>query len=110
MKTRNKHIWLSSLLTAILLFQWGYGAIHVFTSHTEFHFQNKVDNSNEAVYGVDYECDLCAKLNTKPITFFFTPKIAIAIAVFLFLFGLIELRLSAFKFYSNTQRGPPLVH
>ncbi|MGX1930347.1 hypothetical protein [Flagellimonas sp. 2504JD4-2] len=79
MKTENKHIRFSSFLAAILLFQWGFAAIHVFTSHTEFHSQNKVDNSNEAIYGIDYECDLCAKLNVKPATFFFAPKIALNI-------------------------------
>nr|WP_298789504.1 hypothetical protein [uncultured Allomuricauda sp.] len=79
MKTGRKHIWLSSLLASILLFQWGFGAIHVFTSHTEFHTHNKVDNSDDAVYGVDYECELCAKLNTKPSTLFFTPEIAFVI-------------------------------
>lgn len=110
MKTRNKHIWLSSLLIAILLFQWSYGAIHVFTSHTEFHFQNKKDNSNEVVYGVDYECELCAKLNTKPITFLSAPELTLTIITFLFLFSLIELRFDLFRFYSNSQRGPPPVH
>ncbi|WP_420601315.1 hypothetical protein [Flagellimonas sp.] len=109
MKTRNIHIWLSSLLTAILLFQMGFAAFHVFTSHTEFHSQNKVDNSNEAVYGADYDCDFCAKLNTKPVVLFFAPKIA-----FIIITNHVAITWNDFVVFTpllhfNPQRGPPHV-
>ncbi len=107
MKTGKKHIWLSSLLASLLLFQWGFGAIHVFTSHLEFHFQNKVDNSNEAVYGVDYECELCAKLNTKPVTFFFAPKIALSINTGFVVTLLGDFIISKPQLGLKLQRGPP---
>ncbi|WP_136465276.1 hypothetical protein [Flagellimonas onchidii] len=75
MKTQKRHIWFSTILISVLLFQWSFNFHHVFTSHS-FHSQDKVDNSHEAVFGSDFDCELCAKLNTKPASLFFAPKIA----------------------------------
>ncbi|SNY99816.1 hypothetical protein [Flagellimonas pacifica] len=109
MKTRNKHIWLSSLLTAMLLFQWGFTVFHVFTSHTEFHSQNKVDNSNEVVYGADYDCDLCTKLNTKPTALIFAPKIAFIVITNYVTTTWNDSLISTLPLGLNLQRGPPYI-
>ncbi len=107
MKTQKQHIWLSAILMAVLLFQWSFASYHVFTSHS-FHSQDKVDNSNEAVFGSDFECELCAKLNTKPAPLFFVPKIALTVTLDYLLTFWEDHSIFAPLQGLNPKRGPPL--
>ncbi|TXN35825.1 hypothetical protein FVB32_14740 [Flagellimonas hymeniacidonis] len=106
MKTKNRHIWCSSILTGLLLLQLGYTIVHVLTSHV-FHTVNEIDYGNETISETEYNCSLCAKLNTKPGVLPLVFKALFTTTIFSSVFTFKDTNISTVSFNFKYLRGPP---
>ncbi|UII79716.1 hypothetical protein [Flagellimonas sp. CMM7] len=109
MKTKNGHIWRSSLLTGILLFQLSFAIVHLLTSHI-FHPISEVDFSNETISETEYNCSLCAKLNIKPATLPLVSEVVFTTLFFSSVFAFKNISISTVSADFKYLRGPPFKH
>lgn len=109
LKTTNRHIWYSLILTGFLLLQLSYTIVHVLTSHV-FHTINEVDYDNETISETEYSCSLCAKLNTKPGTLPLVFEALFTTISFSSVFTFKGTNISAVSFDFQYLRGPPFLY
>ncbi|SHG33337.1 hypothetical protein [Flagellimonas flava] len=62
-----KHTVLSTTMIVSLFAQQLFGAYHMFTTHVDDCFSG-IGDGLEMVASMEVQCDLCAKLDSKPVT------------------------------------------
>lgn len=68
MYRKLRHRVLSTIMVAVLAAQQLFGAYHVLTKHVD-DCTYGVNEAQEMVSTVEAQCELCAKLDSKPATF-----------------------------------------